>query len=552
MADHRLRIHLAQINPRVGDLEANLALARIATRAAAEAGADLVVFPELSVVGYPPKDLLDKPAFVSAVEAAARRCAELSRQGPALLFGAVARALGGEGKALQNVAHLAVNGEIVSSQAKSLLPSYDVFDEDRHFRPADSVEPMVLRGIRLGVCICEDIWNDKLFWSERLYTNDPLERLCAQGVDAIVNLSASPFALGKPEVRRAMLAHAARRHGVPLIYVNQAGGNDDVIYDGRSLVFDAAGRLCAELPAFESANACVDLDALAPISTEERGEERELFDALVLGLRDYARKCGFRSAVLGLSGGIDSALTAVVAAEALGSENVMGLAMPSRYSSNGSKSDAAALAENLGLEFRTIPIEPIFSAYLESLAPHFAGLAPDVTEENLQARVRGALLMAFSNKQRRLLLTTGNKSEVAVGYCTLYGDTCGGLALLSDVYKTKVYALSRWYNARAGKRVIPAGSIEKEPSAELAPGQRDRDSLPPYEVLDAILARYIEGCEEIDAIVAGLGLDRALVAKIVRQVDRNEYKRKQLPPGLRVTRKAFGTGRVMPIAQGWS
>ncbi|MCZ7644944.1 MAG: NAD+ synthase [Planctomycetota bacterium] len=546
-----LRLALAQLNPRVGDLKGNLAAARRAVDTARRDGAALVVFPELAVTGYPPKDLLDKPAFVDAVEAAARAWAGLSAGGPALLFGSVVRTRDGPGKGLYNVAHLARDGRIVGTQAKSLLPSYDVFDEDRHFRPPRAVEPLAFGSLRLGVTVCEDIWNDKTYWAERLYADDPLERVAAAGADLFINLSASPFALGKPAIRREMLAHAARRHGRALVYVNQVGGNDDVLYDGRSLVLDAAGRVLAELRAFGEEVRTVELAALAPFEPPAREEERELFDALAMGLRDYAGKCGFRQAVLGLSGGIDSALTAALAVEALGRENVLGLAMPSRYSSAHSRGDAQALAENLGLELRTLPIEPVFSAYLETLAPHFAGRAPDVAEENLQARIRGALLMAFSNKFGRLLLTTGNKSEVAVGYCTLYGDTCGGLAVLSDLFKTKVYALARWYNAFKGREVIPRGTLEKAPSAELAPGQKDADSLPPYEVLDAILAGYIEETWEVDRLATALQFDRGLIAAIVRRVDRNEYKRKQLPPGLRVTKKAFGSGRVMPLAQGW-
>jgi NAD+ synthetase len=553
MSDKSLRLQLAQINPRVGDLEGNLGLARRAVDQAVADGADLVIFPELSVVGYPPKDLLEKRAFVAAAEAAAARWAKLSSPDTAVLFGAVAQVDSPSGKRLLNVAHLAVRGQVVATQAKTLLPSYDVFDEDRHFGSAEETRPMKWKGVRLGVSICEDIWNDKLFWEGRLYSTDPIESLCAQGVDVLINISASPFALGKPDVRRNMLAHTAKRFGKPLVYVNQVGGNDDVVYDGRSLVMDAEGRVCVELAAFEEDAGKAELSGLRPRKRPpERCESEDMRGALVLGLRDYARKCGFKSAVLGLSGGIDSALTAAIAAEALGPENVLGVSMPSRYSSEGSKTDARALADALGIRFRTVPIRPMFDAYLESLAPLFEGREEDVTEENLQARIRGAVLMAISNKFGHLLLTTGNKSEVAVGYCTLYGDTCGGLAVISDVLKLKVYALARWMNERAGRLIIPENSITKPASAELKPDQTDQDVLPPFEVLDEILTRYVEESQGHDRIVRETGFEEAVVRDVLRRVDLNEYKRKQLAPGLRVTKKAFGSGRIMPIAQGWS
>lgn len=573
-----MRIYLAQFNPKVGDLEGNLKRAKDAVKAATkETSPDLVVFPEMSVCGYPPNDLLDRPSFVDAVEEYAGRWADMSRgASPAVLFGSVRRVpyRGAGGKKLQNVAVLADGGRVAGVQAKSLLPTYDVFSEDRYFAPADFVEPITLMGRKLGVCVCEDVWNDKEYWKdERFYDTDPVETLWQKGAQAIINISASPFSLGKPEARQDMLTSTAKRFGIPLLYVNQVGGNDDVVYDGSSMVVDSSGTLRYRLADFDEDGALIvmgdersveyPLRKLAPEYVAPEADQ--IRGALILGVRDYARKCGFKKAVLGLSGGIDSAVTCAVASEALGPENVLGIAMPSRYSSEGSVADAKALAENLGIRFEVHQIGGIYDAFLEEFGEGKGG-GVDVALENLQARIRGAMLMAHSNRHGSLLLTTGNKSETAVGYSTLYGDTCGGLAVISDVYKTKVYGLARRINERAGKEVIPASTIEKPPSAELRPDQKDSDSLLPYEVLDPILEAYIEGQmspEEIKENILSLetsvitaGGDEELcteenVARVCGMVIKNEYKRKQLAPGLRVTSKAFGTGRRMPIAHGW-
>jgi len=555
------RIGIAQINPRIGDLERNFLLAYEYVRQALRAKVDLLIFPELSVIGYPPKDLLNNPDFVEAAVKCNAKWAELtSDNNLAILFGSIA-SIDVVGKNLINAAFLVENGRIISRQAKSLLPTYDVFDEDRYFSPADHRLCMLWRGIRLGVSICEDCWNDRTFWKKREYTLDPLEELHRSGVDVFVNISASPYALGKPEVRRKMLAHACSRFNTPMIYVNQVGGNDDVIYDGGSMVFDRFGQLNVEAPQFTEHFLCFDIkDDLTIVSggiesprcvPDKVEESAEISAALTLGLRDYASKCGFKTAVLGLSGGIDSAVTAVLAAQALGKKNVWGISMPSRYSSTGSRDDARLSADALGINFMTVPIEPMFNAYLEQLSSAFAGKKEDVTEENLQARIRGAILMAFSNKFGHLLLSTGNKSEVAMGYCTLYGDTNGGLAVISDLYKTKVYALAKWLNKTWDRAVIPEASITKPPSAELRPNQTDQDSLPPYAMLDEILRLYIEESKDFREIVGVTTFKPELIEKVLKTIFRNEYKRKQLPPGLRITKKAFGSGRVMPLAQGW-
>lgn len=560
----KLDILIAQINPTIGDLEGNLELAREAVKEGEKD--DLVVFPELSVTGYPPKDLLDKPEFVEAAEDYARRWAALSDGGPAVLFGAVIRGAPPGGKGLQNVAHLAVDGGVVYTQAKTLLPSYDVFDEDRYFAPASKVQPMALGDVVIGVSICEDIWNDKEFWKDRrVYEKDPIEALLSQknqdgspvGIDVLINLSASPYSMFKHVEKVSMLSHAAAKFGKPLVYVNQVGGNDDVLYDGRSMVFDKLGTKIGHLTAFGPENRRVKItDETVCLQVGKANSPVglvEVHDALVMGIRDYARKCGFKSAVVGLSGGIDSAVTCALAVEALGKDNVLGVSMPSRYSSEHSKSDALCLARNLGIKFEKLPIEFAFDAFLTTFENYVEDWPKehDVTEENLQARIRGAILMAFSNKYGHLLLTTGNKSEVAVGYCTLYGDTCGGLAVLSDVLKTNVFGLARWINR--DKEVIPENTISKPPSAELRPDQKDTDSLPDYPVLDHILAMYIEEQKGLAEIIAAMEADgiAGTIERVCRLVDRNEYKRKQLAPGLRVTKKAFGSGRVMPIAQKW-
>ncbi len=560
---------LAQIDTTVGDHAGNAALIIAAAEEAAAAGARLVVFPELAVTGYPPRDLLDRPAFVAATRAATNDLARRLPEGITALVGTVEPSGASAGRPLVNVAALLQRGappRVVGR--KCLLPTYDVFDEDRYFEPADrAADPFEVDGLPLGVVICEDMWTAEGPMAGddagRRHRRDPVADAVAIGARAILVISASPFDLGKPAVREELLSGHARRHGVPMLLCNLVGGNDDLVFDGRSLAVDARGELVAR-----GAHAKPDLvlvevtasgdrgagrvtagapgDASAPRPAREDDANELLAAILVLGTADYVRKCGFGGAIVGLSGGIDSALTAAIAARALGRENVVGVSMPSRFSSAGSRDDARALAENLGIELREVPIEPIFASFLDGLAPVFGDAPFDVTEENLQARTRGALLMAISNKTGRIVLTTGNKSELAVGYCTLYGDMCGGLAVISDLPKTLVYELAIHWN-RDGE-VIPVATIEKPPSAELRPDQRDEDSLPPYEVLDAILAAYIERHED-PAAIAARGFDRAVVDDVIRKVDRNEYKRNQAAPGLRVTSKAFGTGRRYPIAQ---
>ncbi|MBI5509103.1 MAG: NAD+ synthase [Deltaproteobacteria bacterium] len=547
-----MRIAIAQLNPTVGDLTANVDRLAAAVDDAGAQGAELVVAPELAVTGYPPKDLLENPAFVRDAVAAARRLVDQVR-GPALLVGAVISPaddpLAVESR-LANGALLIKDGAIRAAHRKLLLPTYDVFDESRYFVPGSTPSTAVLGDLKLGITVCEDIWNDKAYWQAPRYDRDPAAETAALGPDLIVNLSASPFERGKPEERAKMLQALARHHRRPVLYVNQIGGNDSLIFDGRSTAVDATGAITWRAPAYEETVAVATFAGgrlEGQVSPEYDSLEADVIDALCLGLSDYARKCGFTKVVLGLSGGIDSAITASLAARALGPAAVLGVAMPSRYSSPGSLADAEELARRLGIRLDVVPIEPLFAPFLTALAPAFQGLAADVTEENLQARIRGTLLMAYANKLGALLLTTGNKSEVAVGYATLYGDMCGGLAPLADLYKTQVYALARHLNDRAGAP-IPEASITKPPSAELRPGQTDQDSLPPYAALDLILEAYIEGRADPAEMVRN-GFDARLVARVVAMLHRAEYKRRQAAPGLRVSRKAFGEGRRLPIAQ---
>jgi NAD+ synthase (glutamine-hydrolysing) len=557
-----VKIALGQINPTIGDLDGNRRLVWDAALEAERRGADLVIFPELALTGYPPKDLLERPAFLDAARASLDAlAADLGARGvrAGVLVGFPERLPPSpSGRGVANSAALIEGGRVVSVTRKSLLPTYDVFDEWRYFDPATAVGVVPFRGQRLGVTICEDIWNDGDFWPQRLYRADPVEALVAAGADLIVNVSASPFSIEKRTLRPRMLAASARRWARPLVFVNQVGGQDDLVFDGASLAFDERGEIVARGPEFGSALVLVDVAARAgDVTPLDPSDERAALGALVLGTRDYARRCGFSRALLGLSGGIDSALVACVAARALGPANVLGVAMPSRFSSEGSLDDAQALARALGLPFTTISIEPMFAAYLDTLdAPmeSFA-TAPDVeaaqlASENLQARIRGAILMALSNRQGRLLLTTGNKSEVATGYCTLYGDMAGGLAVISDAPKTLVYRLARAVNAQAAAPVIPESTLTKAPSAELRPNQTDQDALPPYDVLDAILEAHLVEGQDIEALVAA-GFDRAVVADVVRRVRTSEYKRRQMPPGLKITGKAFGPGRRYPIAAAW-
>ncbi len=541
-----MRIALAQINPTVGDFQGNSEKIIDYALRARSAGVELVLFPELSVCGYPPRDLVERPWFVERNRIAAD---EIARKtvGISVICGLVTPASATTGKSVLNSAALLRDGGIAAIQSKRLLPTYDVFDEVRNFAPADKQQLMSIGGTACALTICEDAWNDKNFWDRQLYGIDPVADLVGAGGTILLNISASPFYLQKRELRQDMLAAIAKRYRIPVAMVNQIGGNDSLVFDGSSLAIAPDGRVIAQARSFAEDMVCLDTATLAgDIRDNDMGIEASAYAALVLGTRDYVRKCGFRKVVLGLSGGIDSALTAAIAVDALGRENVMGVGLPGPYSSPGSIDDAAALARNLDIHFELVPIGGVFDSYLKSLEPVFANTAPDVTEENVQARIRGSLLMALSNKFGALVLTTGNKSELGVGYCTLYGDMCGGLAVISDVPKTLVYRLARYVNSRSP--VIPESTLEKPPSAELRPDQKDSDSLPPYEVLDPILEAYVEDNQSPENIAATLGFNPELVRKVARMVDRNEYKRQQAAPGLKITPKAFGFGRRYPIA----
>ena len=543
---------LAQINPIVGDIAGNCAKIRRGIEQSRSAHADVVVFPELAVCGYPPKDLLLKPKFVLENARAVEQLAVATGGGPAVFVGFVRRNPSPVGRRVHNSLALLAEGRVQDTFDKCLLPTYDVFDEDRYFEAgrAARVVDLLLAGqsVRVGVTICEDLWNDERLIARRLYHTDPLAALASAGAQFVVNASASPYEADKQAFRERLLGGQAAARRLPLVFVNQVGGNDELIFDGASGAFDAQGSLIARAKAFHDDLLLIDFDCPATNRIEPYPESiASVWDALVLGTRDYVEKCRFGEVVIGLSGGIDSAITAAIAADALGSSRVHGIAMPSRYSSDHSITDAKALAENLGIDFQIIPISPLHDSFESHLRPFFRGRPPDITEENVQARIRGNILMALSNKFAWLLLTTGNKSELAVGYCTLYGDMCGGLAVISDVPKTMVYELSRHYNQRRGREVIPASSITKPPSAELKPDQLDQDSLPPYEVLDAILHAYVEQERSAEEIVQA-GFGEQVVRDVVRKVDSNEYKRKQAATGLKVTSRAFGVGRRMPIA----
>jgi len=541
-----MRIAILQFNPTIGDVQKSMAAIVSAHARAAEMKADLLVTPELSLCGYPPRDLLYRAELHDAIEEAISQLCQSTVDGPAILLGTPLRSLIRDGKPLHNGAILLEGGEISAKRYKQLLPTYDVFDEARYFEPAAANNVIRFRGCRIGVTICEDLWNDRDLWPERLYEPDPVELLAAERPDVMINISASPYQLGKGDVRERMLTHAAKKYRVPFIYCNQVGADDELLFDGQSLVTNAEGDIVARGALFEEDFIVVDTNDLpAPIGPAETCIEEAAHRALVLGVRDYFRKTGFKRAVLGLSGGIDSALTAAIAVDALGAENVVGITMPSRYSSGGSVSDSEELAERLGIQLFNIPIEPAFSSMLQMLAPVLGDGPPDVTEENLQARARAVVLMAYANRHSALVLTTGNKSELAVGYCTLYGDMCGALGVIADVPKMLVYAIARWLNRDSVR--IPVATITKPPSAELAPGQVDQDSLPPYEILDQIVERYVEYEESIDVMVEA-GLDRDSVECVVRLININEYKRRQAAPGLRITSKAFGVGRRYPIA----
>ncbi|ABC80061.1 NAD+ synthase [Anaeromyxobacter dehalogenans] len=562
------RIALAQVNTTVGDFAGNAARVRAAAEVARDAGAALAVFPELTVCGYPPRDLLDLPDFL---ERARQALEELARpaawsKGIALVVGFPEAPAGAPPPGVYNAAALISEGRVAAVGRKSLLPTYDVFDETRYFLPAGAsttaAAPEGL-GVPLGLSVCEDIWNDQRFWDRPRYARDPIADLVRAGAGLVVNVSASPYAMGKAPLRERMLSASARDHGAPIAYVNQVGGNDALLFDGGSMLLARDGAVLARAPLFEEVVLVCDLDGGAPLALGLDGrplppppappadpQADEVLRALVMGVRDYVRKCGFRQAVVGLSGGIDSALTACVAAEALGAENVLGVAMPSRYSSGHSREDAAELARNLGVGFREIGIEPMHAAFLAALAADGAPPLCDLADQNVQARIRGQILMAISNDTGALVLTTGNKSEIAVGYCTLYGDMAGGLAAIGDVPKTLVYRVARAANARAGRTLVPERTFTKPPSAELKPGQLDQDSLPPYDVLDDILQAYVEERRPLEAIVAR-GHDEATVRRVLRMVVQSEYKRRQAAPVLKVSEKAFGEGRRFPIAQGY-
>ena len=539
-----MKIGFAQLNTTVGDLRGNQRLILSAYRDLVARGAELVLTPELALTGYPPQDLLFKSRFVPLNF---EMLAEMHREigDTPLLVGCI-DLNSGPGQPFHNSAALLERGCPIRHFHKSLLPTYDVFDEDRYFEPAQSVAAVEIRGVRFGVTICEDIWTEK-YLPRRLYGSSPMDALAAQGAQAILNLSASPFTIGKAARRAEMLGAEASRHRLPIFYCNAVGGNDQLIFDGNSLAVNSAGMLQARLAPFTEDFAIVEFDPDPPSRAPEfESEPEELFRALSLGTRDYLHKCGFKSAVLGLSGGIDSAVTACIAADALGPENVLGVTMPTQYSSEGSISDSLAVAASLGIRCLTIPIQRGFETFRAQFRDIFAGLPEDTAEENMQPRLRGMTLMALSNKFGHLLLTTGNKSELAVGYCTLYGDMCGGLAVISDVPKTMVYRLADWINR--DREIIPRATIEKPPSAELKPDQRDQDTLPPYDVLDAILNLYVEEQLSVSEIVAR-GFDEGTARWVQRRVDLNEYKRAQAVPGLKVTSRAFGVGRKMPVAQ---
>jgi NAD+ synthase (glutamine-hydrolysing) len=542
-----MKIALAQLNTTVGDLNGNFNRILQSYHRLVKAGADLVVFPELVITGYPPRDLLFKSRFVPDNLDILARIAGDTGEVPAVV-GFVEPNKSDRGRPFYNAAAWCQQGKVMHVARKSLLPTYDVFDEDRYFEPAAEVTCVSYRGKRIGISICEDIWTGPAVSTSVRYPKNPLRDLKNAGVDLLVNLSASPWHSGKDSSRRKIVHEAARTMGVPVVYVNAVGGNDELVFDGHSMVMSPEGRLLAGLTPFAEDERIVDLQAGGGKTDPQFERERmaDIHDALVLGLRDYAHKSGFQKALIGLSGGIDSALTAALAVEALGAENVIGVSLPSRISSDHSRDDARQLAENLGIVYHNLPIQPVVNAAESSLGAIFENRPRDVTEENIQARARGLLLMAISNKFGALLLTTGNKSEVAVGYCTLYGDMAGGLAVISDLAKTQVFALCRWMNRE--KTIIPWNTIHKPPSAELRPDQKDEDSLPPYDVLDAILKMYVEEGRSSREIIEN-GFEEAVVRDVIRKVDLNEYKRKQAAPGLKITPLAFGIGRRIPIVQ---
>jgi NAD+ synthase/NAD+ synthase (glutamine-hydrolysing) len=546
-----VKIALGQINPTVGDFSGNAAKIIQFALEARSAGAGLILFPELAASGYPPRDLVERPSFVARNRATVEKIAA-ETQGIAVICGMVTAAAADSGKKVMNSAALLRDGRIEFIQSKMLLPTYDVFDEARNFAPAKSQQLFGFCGHQMALTICEDAWNDKRFWNRRMYGVDPVEELVRAGGNFVLNISASPFWMGKRELRRDMLAAIARNHKVPVAMVNQVGGNDSLVFDGSSLVIAPDGEVIAQAKSFEEDLIYFDSEKIdsqkisGDMHAQIAGEEASVYEALVLGTRDYVHKCGFQRAIIGLSGGIDSALTASIAADALGPDNVIGVGMPGPYSSKGSIDDARGLAANLKIRFELLSINEIYEAARHTLEPVFAGMPPDVTEENIQSRARGLLLMSMSNKLGALVLSTGNKSELAVGYCTLYGDMVGGLAVISDVPKTLVYRLSAYVNLR--RKVIPEATLEKPPSAELRPDQKDSDSLPPYDVLDVILEDYVEESRSAEEIARLHKFDSDLVRRVIHMVERSEYKRQQAAPGIKISAKAFGYGRRFPIA----
>ena len=542
-----MKIALAQFNPTVGDFEGNSSRILTLAEQAKQRGAELAVFSELCICGYLPLDLLERPAFIQRNLDTLKDIA-YHMPLPAVVGYAGKFDHSRTGKSIANKAALIQDGRVVFEQAKALLPTYDVFDESRYFHPGEKHYVYGLDREQLGITICEDAWNDKNFWAKPRYARDPVTELTQQGSTVLLNISASPYTIDKRSLRVEMLRSIAQQHRLPVIYVNQVGGDDSLIFDGASMALTPGGKIAAQAKAFEEDLVLFDtVTGEGEIHAQARDEIAYAYQALVTGTRDYVRKCKFSKAIVGLSGGVDSAVVASIAVEALGKENVMGVSMPGPYSSEGSKTDAQCLAHNLGIEFLTIPVTPVYDSYLQALKPVFASRPMDAAEENIQARIRGNYLMALSNKFGSMVLSTGNKSEFAVGYCTLYGDMAGGLAVISDVPKLMVYELAEYINRE--RELIPRSTIEKPPSAELRPNQKDTDSLPPYEVLDRILKAYIEEVKTPAEIAEEFGFDLQLVRNIVLLVDRNEYKRKQAAPGLKVTSRAFGFGRPFPIAQ---
>ena len=548
LAKRQMKIAIAQINTTVGDFDGNSDKIVDAWRRADEAGAELVVLPELALCGYPPRDLLAKPAFLRQNQAALERLAKRGGRAVAVVGHASVNETD-SGRPARNSAAVLRDGQIIDVRHKTLLPTYDVFDEDRYFESATDNTPVEILGKKIGITICEDIWNDEVFPNDRRYGRRPADELAAGGAELLLNLSASPWNLGKEHSRHVLLSQLSAKVGCPVVYCNLVGGNDELVFDGGSQYYNGHGVLGASGAMFAEDLLLVDTETIEPKLSDTSDDDEKLHKALSLGVRDYLHKCGFASAVIGLSGGIDSAVTAVIAVDALSAENVRGVAMPSQYSSQGSLDDAERLANALGIRYDIVPIEPVFDQLKSQLGDIFDGLDEDTAEENMQARIRGNILMSMSNKFGSLLLTTGNKSELAVGYCTLYGDMCGGLAVISDLPKTRVYSLAKWINRE--REIIPESTLTKPPSAELRPDQVDQDSLPPYDVLDSILEAYVVDGQDAESIIAS-GHDKATVQRIIRLINLNEYKRRQAAPGIKVTSKAFGVGRRIPVAKRFS